>query len=758
MPWIPDDVPPRLLGAVSAQQWMNWADGASTGTAPHEQPTSVYACRINKNVNSPDGITYRAGMQGQVLGMNQDKTSYKVFIEGVTEGDGFANRFVPKQYVDLGPPWKTDLEDWKLNIHLPATIVASQRWASSTAPDTTVLGRTVHRLITAFRDSPLEMAPAGLAEYLQKLNVTVITRTILAGIKAAGAYNVLNHSNGFSAADLHNVAQKITSATSSNESGVYARFHVSSKTVAHWKSESSYAYVGKTNDFGSRFTSHKATKSAYGDLTRNSSSLKMIVLCKLSNAESSGSFFLVEQIFVCLLQTYREILLLNNTAIKDTDMLGHFQAARYFADVSQEVFRQTGWPGGVISRPAAFGIQYGANCSSPLLEFGSTYESSLFIRTDANIKDGSTGSIVPMAFYRRADHKVATRSKWSKNPGRGQHHDTAFVRVYAKHLYEPPRTMVTFGYSLTKTTDPREWPLAGTPYQLVFEVRKDGTAHPEAWARLCEIGRFENWNQANSLRVRIEWQHPQDSGKWLFRYLQAKVSITTQVDEKVPGSLTTYTKAISTIQWLTGNSPNHRYPWIPRLWGSARVLFADYDYMTQSITLKPPPNDIPMLSGRARPDDALIFDMRKAEYNLAYVNGTFGQFGAGPATNRKKCDLCLMVGDGITGGKVLDKSCVRYKDSSVCTNCRSIGHACCSWTRGLQSDPNPASQEKDYLRTEKVRAALFRLPLAGVPSGQGFSQSLRALTSSEDSGINDDSDDHLVDSTDLQQDNDSDID
>jgi hypothetical protein len=757
MPWIPDNVPPRLLGAISAQQWMDWADGASTGTAPHKQPASVYACRINANVTAPYGIMYKAGMQGQALGMNEDKTQYKVFIEGVTEGPGFTNRWVPKAHVDLGPPWKADLNDWKLNVHLPTTILASQALAGSAAPDTTVLGRTVHLLVTAFRNSPSEVAPAELADYLQKLNVAAITHTILAGIKAAGIYNVLNNSNGFSATDLSNVAEHITSATSSNESGVYARFHVSKKTVTHWKSDSSYAYVGKTVDFGSRFASHGVYQGRYGDLTRNSS-LTMIVLCRLSSTEYSGFFFLVEQIFVCLLQTYKEDILLSDTTIKDTEMLNFFQAARYFTDISQKVFGQTGWQGGVANRPAAFGIQYGANCSSPLFEFGSYNEKQLFIRTDANIKDESTGRIVPMAFYRRADRMVITRSKWKQVTERGFHHETAFVAVFAKLMYNPTRKLVTFGYSLTKATDPREWPLAGTPYQLVFEVRKDGTAHPEAWARLSEIGRFENWNQANSLRVRIEWQHPQNSGNWLFRYIQAKTSITTQLDENVPGSLTTYSKAISFIEWLTANPPNHKHAWIHKLWGSARVLFADYDYMNQSITLKPPPNDIPMLSGRARPDNALISDMQKAEYNLARVNGTFGQFDPGP-TARKKCDMCFMVGSGLTGTAIVANSCTQYKNSSVCTNCRSIGHACCSWTRDLQSDPHPASQEIEYLWTERVRAALFRLPLAGVPkTGQDFSHSLRALTSSEDSGINNDSEDTFDDNTDLQQDDDIDVD
>jgi hypothetical protein len=197
-----------------------------------------------------------------------------------------------------------------------------------------------------------------------------------------------------------------------------------------------------------------------------------------------------------------------------------------------------------------------------------------------------------MAFYQRSDH-VSVHAKY-KN-GR---QDTQQVCVMARSAYIPEKeSVISIGFSLTDNTESSELPLYGTPYQLVFEVRKDGTPHPHAWAKLPAIGGYENWGQANSWVVRIGWQDPPNSGKWRFKYLQA-VKIWRLIDESIPGSLSTYPKSIAFLQWLTGSKPNHNHPWIPRIPGAARVLQAKYDFMSQSIEFEEPTDQINMLPGR----------------------------------------------------------------------------------------------------------------------------------------------------------------
>jgi hypothetical protein len=337
MAWLPENAQHDLLAAVPAAQWNDWADGAPIGIDPHRQPPSVWGCRINANYMGTDGVQYKKGMQGQLLEWN-NKGFAKIFIRGVTEGNGFTNRWILQKFVDKGKPWHEDIADWQLNVHLPTYTFDTQAWTTTSLPDTSVLGKTVTRLVTTFRQSPARFAPAKLTNFIDNANITVLSRTIIQGIKDAGLYDVLSQPAPFSAKDLMTAARyKIRDSSSSDKAGVYARFHESNDKVKYWKAKSSYCYVGKTNNLGERHGQHLYTKTSYGDLTRNSSNLVMIALYILdADSEHEAMFFLVEQIYVCLLDTYRESLL--KSGIADTDMLKFCQAAKYFTDISKEVF------------------------------------------------------------------------------------------------------------------------------------------------------------------------------------------------------------------------------------------------------------------------------------------------------------------------------------------------------------------------------------------------------------------------------------
>jgi hypothetical protein len=72
-------------------------------------------------------------MQGQYLGQS-DKGFAIIFIQGVTEGDGFRNRLVPRKYFEVGPLWQDDINKWRLNVQLVGTTFNSQAW-TSTSPN-----------------------------------------------------------------------------------------------------------------------------------------------------------------------------------------------------------------------------------------------------------------------------------------------------------------------------------------------------------------------------------------------------------------------------------------------------------------------------------------------------------------------------------------------------------------------------------------------------------------------------------------------
>ncbi|KAJ4380122.1 hypothetical protein N0V86_004431 [Didymella sp. IMI 355093] len=617
MPWIPENAPHNLLASVSAS-WNEWADGGSLDTAPHRKPPEVFACRILTDFVDPNGIRFRRGMEGQYLGMSDKYQGMAyIFIQGVTEGDGFTNRVVPRKFLELGKPWKPDLHDWRLSVNLETKCFNANDWNKTSQPDNTVFSKTVVRLIEAFVEARPPYATPKLIDYLERVNIASASRKIIQGVKDAGLYTLLSSPQSFKVQDLMDKAKfKFKGSGPGTEGGVYARLHVSNNKVTLWEKKTSYLYTGKTVDFETRFRAHQDTQSSYGELTRNSTFLTMFALCILDASEEKGMYFLTEQVFVCLFQTYRPSVLLST--VTDTEYLKHVQSARHFTDLATAVFKTTGWQGG-IARGKGFGVSRGANCSSPLMEIAGSYEKSLFIRTDANIKDGKTGKVVPMAFYHRSNPAMSNLKKGRSSDG-GK---TVHLLKLSKYKNNKRQVINYMGMWINKKTQASQWPLPGTPFELVIEVCKDGSQHPYAWARLPDVGGFQNSTQANSFAVRVEWQHPRESGNWRFNYVQAR-QLWKMVDDKIPGSLPTHAKGITLLHWLTNSHHEHKQAWVTKAPGCARVLQAKYNFMEQSIRFVEQDKDIRMLPGAALSTTTIESLMKKPEYGLKDVGARFG--------------------------------------------------------------------------------------------------------------------------------------
>lgn len=735
-PWLPDDVRYNILAGVPVSQWDDWINGGAYGTGPHRKTPKVFACRVNKDINHPNGVKFKKNMQGQYLGMDEKSKAGDlavIFIMGVTEGPGHKNLTIPRTAIDVGKPWQSSLSDWNLNIDLPRKSFHTQNFTSASVPDTTVLGQTIVRLLTAFTVTPLPGASSELISLLENMNVASVSQIIIKGIKTAGLYNTLSNSAPFAYNDVVNAASVsiVSSAAAHHNSGVYARVHMSNDQVTGWKKDTGYIYVGHTQDFAARFKNHPHSTSLYGQLTRNSKELRMFALCVLPPSQERAFHLLVEQLFVCLLQTYRASVLVNSSNL-DPDYLQYVLAARYFRDISMAVFGLTGWQGGA-GRPS-FGITEGANCSSPLLELGAKHDKFLFIRTDADVKDGETGKVIPMAFYHRANHCTPFLKS-----------GTGIVVVQTLSTWRKGKRKCVFkvGYRINTDTTAEDWPLSGTPYDMVIEVCKDGSKHPKAWAMLADIGGFENWTQANSFAIRIEWQLP--SGQWTYRYIHAR-RLFTGLDTKDPGSHVMYIKGITFLQWLTNSAPNHNYSWIPRVSGCARVLHANYDFMNQTIKFSEPTSRIRMHSGRALSLDEIKVEMNQPRYGLMNVDGPFGAVPGLPG-GRVKCDCCVLLGTRLkTGGF----ACVRYKKTNYCTTCKYFNRSCCSYTPNIYYDSRLEASPESRVQTNIVMGALVahHVPAYTKPS---FYQELREIQSSEQQmdDADHDGDDERIDDEDI---------
>jgi hypothetical protein len=739
MPWLPPGTSTKLLANIPEETLLGWANGEPVGPPPHTLREEVYAFEINRDFQDPTAkppIQYKKGMQGQFLGQSKasksDTMLAKIYILGVTEGPGFVHRMVPLVCITKGKRWEFDTTKWDLQLRLVRGTFDTRNWTPSDVPDNTLLGKTITRLITAFHASPPMYISEKLTEFVKKYTISAVAKVIIDGMKKAGMYDVMKHGT-FNRADMIRKATcKVDHTTTSNKGGVYARLHTSSSTVSNWLPNTTYIYIGKSVDFKSRFSSHPATPSVYGDLTRNSSDLSMIALCVLPPAIDIGLYLLTEQVFICLLQTYKKGLLERQSSItdsSDSSAISFFAPAQHCTDITREVMRQTGWTGGV-SR-SDFGVAQGANCSSPLLEWANTCDKLLYIRTDFNAKDGETGQVVPMAHFRRALQPVA-------GPAKNQARRVKVFKLAGRDVAGNISMVLTYPVAGKTLAD---CPLPGTPYQLVFEVRKDGSPHPHSWARLPEIGRPKNWGQANSFAVRIEWQYPAESGKWRFRYIQAGHAsgdrLFGRVNDNIGGSFLTYAKALAFLQWLTGTRSNQNSAWVPVFPGCARVLLAEYNRMNQSILFRHAKDDekITMISGLPRSDNEIKARMRQPQYDLQNVDGAFGVFegeekGEG---SRKSCDTCALIPNPTHD---LELTCKQMGNENYCTNCWCFGRSCCSWSPNLRShDEDSTGQtltKEEFERQQVVVRALLFQPVQDIPETmQSFTQILTPLDHTE---------------------------
>jgi hypothetical protein len=584
----------------------------------------------------------------------------KVFVRGVSEnlvhGNWTLTYLVPSDCIKKGAPWRNNIMDWDFRVNLVESTIDTSRLAM-TAPDTSVLGRTITKLVEAFHTSlapfmqpKIKSVPTRRMWTIQQL-VTVIIR----GIKDANIYDTLNRPD-------FNVNHILTAATHDinmdypgDAGGVYLLYHVLGPDIPYWESNTEYGYLGKTVHFRNRYRDHMHATNRYGDLCRNSPTLVMHGLCIMEEADCRDFALLVEQIFVCLLQTYRADLLRplsgpfptkipsatdpSNTTNKTIHPAKHAEAmhiAHYFSNVSEAIFSDTGFLGGV--KRMSFGVRMGANYNSPYFEWSQMSEQLLCIRHDGYKKYKGIGQSVPMSVFRIARTKRAHFKKGSSADG---HRHKIFCLT--QEAFAP-----NIGYQ-DSVLDGTKCPREGAQYYVVFEVRTDGFAHPHHWSRLPDIGDFRNWEQAHSLAIRVEWEHPPNSGKWRYRYVQSgSVYLFYSNDE--PGSHIAYQTAIGLIQWLFDTKIDNSAPdWMPRIGRTAYVLQTSYDYFKQSVEITPqkayPMKDL-MKDCRTRPLAAIIANYQQRGF--LSVNGEFAKFPNPPnpdsAKNRRFCDLCVLLG------------------------------------------------------------------------------------------------------------------
>jgi hypothetical protein len=221
---------------------------------------------------------------------------------------------------------------------------------------------------------------------------------IVEGVQIAGLLDTFNHPK-FTLDDIVNNARVVDSNLPEKyQWGIYLRvYKLDGKTEL---------YIGKSRDMVKRWRSashHTDPNTRHGKILLNpNTKATWYTLCILTYRPKGAVVAICEQVFTCLLESYRSDI--HHPSGYVNALLVNFVAdAKFIVDAAQAAQAKSGWPGALWSRHHDFGASDAHNVQTPLSE--ATNDSALLIRTDAYHEH--EGEIVHIVNYRRASPKTA---------------------------------------------------------------------------------------------------------------------------------------------------------------------------------------------------------------------------------------------------------------------------------------------------------------------------------------------------------------
>ncbi|KAF2010040.1 hypothetical protein BU24DRAFT_467528 [Aaosphaeria arxii CBS 175.79] len=497
---------------------------------------------------------------------------------------------------------------------------------------------------------------------------------------------------------------RINEYTPKGRGGIYVRLYLSGKNATFWTPGKNHLYFGHTIEFCSRYTSHQTKSTAKHSLLKETAERMIMFPVAIFEHENKTVYLLIEQIFVCLLQTWRRDVFAIRPGGSGAKLLAErptaaaaVDAAHYYKMAIDLVAAKTGWPGGVLRE--SFQVPFGVNFSSPLQEIVFT-ERPLLLRKDTWIMNKQTGEPYQIAEFRRAKSKLASWRERKSATGKSTNFGT---HVFSGASLKDGGSF-SFEMFCTETPNGINGPLPGSRFYVTIDVRLDWKPHSKSWACLPEIGPYEDWDRANSWAIRANWEHPPASGQWRHRWIQY-FTPSVLIATNVPGGFNAYAQGIRMIHWLFGETPTHKHSWIPDAYGAAFVKQMKWDFLTMTIDFATPVRLPPPISAARRSAASIKAQMKQPQYLLEGVDGPFqekvGHRGI-------VCDTCRLMAFDNT-------PCIQVADRRVCKNCLEIyGRPCCSWTPTLR---NRSTQEDkmspdQIVQRNTIRSALICRPAA----------------------------------------------
>ena len=423
-------------------------------------------------------------------------------------------------------------------------------------------------------------------------------------------------------------------------SGIYVRIYSDWKGLM--RGEKPAPYVGKTKTFQTRHKQH--LRDTQTKLTSNH-----YRYAKLANAVAVGPLVITndqtlkaiaEQIFVMLFFAYCQEVLNYQPSGEfglDDDLPIPQAAAEKMAkhsierdqavlltDIAKASFRQTGWHVGTDWE--AWGGRKGLNWASPISDYQSGEK---IIWTKISYPQ------LPFDIYRRQTANVLE--------------STDSYKVFL--LNEPFNKITTktqsAGHFAPVIGRPDESLCVGTRVYASIEIMRNGKPHPRNWSRLPLCGPFEDWDQALSWAIKLEWQL-KDSGKWRQQYLSTNHVFKSRKDFPEPGVFNSYLQGIAVYRYFKQLSldplsrPKYQYDY-----GTAIIKVQQFSWLEQTVSLIEQVAD-PNKIVRQAPKMSLInVAHRQAQFELMSFQ-PFGVYQNGCPPGRKtpedveQCDSCFL--------------------------------------------------------------------------------------------------------------------
>jgi hypothetical protein len=657
-------MPPPLRGPLpgSASFWANVRDGQDVSGNPLR---TGFTCELISDWHDKDGRILEKGMAGKLLGFND--VSASIGMPGFT--DGFT---VPRDILKGGPvrygTWTTKGINMKLGV-TPSNIKDLDLDQQ--------LPRAVKAFMLELKDSNFPFVGAYLATIgAAGEKIDDLTRRFVSGVRDAGLLDTLNMPS-FTIHDIErNARLRIGNNAASRRSGVYLRIYTHTGGQVH----EIETYVGKSKQFSQRYksvVSPTAEKKDPRHWSRHHSddiTAEWVAVCILDGVPNT-ILFLVEQIFVSLLETYRADIITPSSIESEIDWLKGFQgSAQYMYAAARAAQRASNWPGATLSRPQEYGATKAMNLSSPIVEQGN--DRAQLIRQDGSFELPGSNKLVRIANFRRAIPKTTTYNRQPETT------DQSVIEWFTISWYNTEKGKTDYwriaslcdDETVTKGID---LPPRHTVYGTVFEVRLDGKSHPMSYFRGPQVPVFLNSNIADSWALRIEWKDP--TGQHRARYIQP---MDTHSNWNYPGAARgaseRYLRCISLIHHLFDVPvPDLETAYIDM--GAARVIQGHRNVFLQEISYGPQtsyPNSIDYSRVTASRQIQMMKDGGLQKVNVLFANRGVGPKRQAPA----KCDSCILETDYAVNQHA---SCEEKNgvNTNVCKRCYEVfGRAACSFT------------------------------------------------------------------------------